>query len=475
MKVADVQRIVTSGESEHLEFKKSTGQRTEAAKTICAMLNGQGGQVIFGVTDRGEIVGQKVTTRTIEDLAHEFRRIDPQVTPVVETVDIGGGLAVIVVTVPAGGGPYTYDDRPYIRSGPVTQRMDKHQYELRLTERMHPKTRWELLPVPRGVTIADLDAEEVQVTLDNAVRIGRMDRPRRADTRSILTGLKLIEDGKLINAALVLYGKSSKVENIFPQFAIRMARFRGITKVADFADNRQYWGNAFDLLRRAESFLLDHVPIAGKVVPEQFRRIDQPWYPPRATREALANALCHRDYTSHGGAISLAMYDDRIEIENPNGLHFGFTPEKLTRPHDSQPWNPRIAEVFYRAGVIEKWGTGTINILDWCKENGNSPPKWETREPGEVVVTFWPVKGQQESQLESRLESRPESVRDKVLLLLSIGPSSKSELASKLGQKRPSGQLHKVINELFDEGLIAYTVPEKPNSRLQKYRLAKKR
>lgn len=93
-----------------------------------------------------------------------------------------------------------------------------------------------------------------------------------------------------------------------------MARFRGTNRLADFADNRQYWGHAFALLRRAESFLMDHVPIAGRVVPGKLVREDQPWYPPRATREALANAICHRDYLVPGGAVAVAMYDDHLEI-----------------------------------------------------------------------------------------------------------------------------------------------------------------
>jgi len=102
-----------------------------------------------------------------------------------------------------------------------------------------------------------------------------------------------------------------------------MARFRGKNRLADFADNRQYWGHTFVLQRRAESFLMDHVPIAGRVVPGKMIREDQPWYPPRATREALTNALCHRDYIIPGGAVALAMYDDHLEITNPGALQFG--------------------------------------------------------------------------------------------------------------------------------------------------------
>jgi len=212
----------------------------------------------------------------------------------------------------------------------------------------------------------------------------------RRDTISILRGLELMREGNLLNAAVALYGKSDRLRSLYPQMSIRLARFRGKDRLSDFTDNRQYWGHAFSLLRRAESFLLDHIPIAGRVVPGKMIREDQPWYPPRATREALANALCHRDYTIPGGAVAVAIYDDHMEIANPGALQFGITPEKLARPHESKPWNPIIANVFYRAGIIERWGMGTLNIIDRCIENGNPTPIW-LEQAGSVYINFLPA------------------------------------------------------------------------------------
>jgi ATP-dependent DNA helicase RecG len=107
------------------------------------------------------------------------------------------------------------------------------------------------------------------------------------------------------------------------KFSIRLARFRGKDRLADFADTRVYHGNAFELLRRGESCLLDHMPIAARVVPGKMIREEYPTYPPRAIREALANAVCHRDYPSFAGAVAVAMYDDHLEIINPGVFHFG--------------------------------------------------------------------------------------------------------------------------------------------------------
>jgi ATP-dependent DNA helicase RecG len=238
-------------------------------------------------------------------------------------------------------------------------------------------------------------------------------------------------------------------------------------------DNRQYWGHAFTLLRRGEQFLMDHVPIPGRVVPGKMVREDYPLYPPLATREAIANAICHRDYTQPS-AVALAMYDDHLEVINPGVLNFGITPEKLILPHESKPWNPIIANVFYRAGIIEEWGTGTINILDWCKSNGNPKPNWEIRTQS-VVMTFLPSQfyatGKMETDTQPAKPLRVETLEDTILKLLQNGPLSRTEIARHLGHKQISGRVKKIIYELLEKQIIATTMPHKPISRLQKYKI----
>ncbi|MBW1774945.1 MAG: putative DNA binding domain-containing protein, partial [Deltaproteobacteria bacterium] len=277
MNVHELKELVFGGESERVEFKRSTGQRTEAAKTACGMLNGLGGFVLFGVTDTGKLTGQQVGAETLEDIAAELRRIEPPAFPNIETISLKKGASVIVLTVSSGGGPYTFDGRAYLRHGSTTTVMPRDEYERRLVERLHATRRWENDPIAEGVSIEDLDAEEIQITLDNAIRLGRLEATDRRDTASILRGLELMHEGNLLNAAVTLFGKSDRLKTLYPQMGIRMARFRGRNRLADFADNRQYWGHAFALLRRAESFLMDHVPIAGRVVPGKMIREDQPW------------------------------------------------------------------------------------------------------------------------------------------------------------------------------------------------------
>jgi ATP-dependent DNA helicase RecG len=376
----ELSELVRAGESDRVEFKKTTGQLAEGVHTACAMLNGVGGFVLFGVTAGGRADGQDVSTKTLEDVHNELRKIEPAAFPDVERVELPSGRSVIVLRVPGGGGPYTHDGRAYLRNGPTTVVMPQSIYERKLLERAHAANRWENLPA-EGVTVADLHAEEVIRTVDEAVRRGRMDDPGTRDIRALLTGMKLLDGGRLLNAAVVLFGKASRVLPNYPQCLLKVARFRGVDKT-EFLDNRQEYGHAFDLLIRAQRFLRDHLPIAGRVVPGIFERQDDPLYPPEALREAVANALCHRDYAAGGGSV-------RVASTGP--LPFGQTPADLMRPHPSRPWNPLVANVFHRRGVIESWGRGVQKMSELTRKAGLVAPEIETG-VGEVIVRFRPTR-----------------------------------------------------------------------------------
>ena len=474
MNLAELEKLVAAGESNVVEPKKSTAQLRRAAETLCAMLNGYGGKVLLGVTPGGRIIGQKISDKTLREVAAVLGKFEPAATVVQTRVDLGNDKEVLVLgAVPKSESrPYVFDGRPYQRVGSTTSILPQETYQQLLAERSHSRIRWENQPAPDGIAIDDLDVEEIQITLDNAIRLGRLEPTTRQDPESILRGLELVQNGKLLNAAVALYGKSDRLKPLYPQLEIRLARFRGRNRLADFTDNRQYWGHAFALLRRAESFFMDHVPIAGRVVPGKMVREDQPWYPPRATREAIANAICHRDYTIPGGAVAVAMYDDHLEITNPGTFHFGITPEKLTQPHESKPWNPILANVFYRAGIIERWGTGTLNILDWCRENGNPEPAWQ-EQAGSVYVVFQPV------ALREFLEVTPEVTPEvppevRKMLFVMSGEMTRSEIMKKLGLKDEKHFRENYQQVAVKLGLIEMTIPDKPRSSKQKYRVTEK-
>ena len=211
----------------------------------------------------------------------------------------------------------------------------------------------------------------------------------RIRERAILRGLSLLNQGVLLRAAVVLFGRGERLAAEYPQSLLRVARFVGVDKT-EFRDNRQFRGHSFELLVAAERFLRSYVPVAGRVVPGQVERVDEPLYPPVAVREALANAFCHRDYAIGGGSVGVAMYDDRLEITSSGALHFGLTPERLFSPHESLPWNPLIAGVFYRRGIIEAWGRGTVKMAELAASAGLPRPEIEDV-GGCVTVRFRPT------------------------------------------------------------------------------------
>lgn len=270
--------LVEFGESETLELKTTTGGRREAARTICAMLNQRGGYVMFGVKPDGAVVGQQVSDRTLEELGAEINRIRPAAYPEVMRVNVVRDRDVVVVRVRAGEGrPYTYRGQGYRRVGNVTLPMSADEHGRAVLERYHRSERWENQEAA-GWSIHDLDAREVTNTVAEAVRRKRLDEPERKGVEDLLLGLGLIQGEVVYRAAAVLFGKRERLERDFQQCLLRVARFRGVDR-STFLDNRQFAGNAFELLRAGERFLQQWMPIAGRFDPDRFDRIDEPLYP----------------------------------------------------------------------------------------------------------------------------------------------------------------------------------------------------
>lgn len=251
---------------------------------------------------------------------------------------------------------------------------------------------------------------------------------------------------------MVLFGRSDRLAVDFPQCLLRVARFRGTDK-SEFLDNRRFNGNALELLAIAERFLIETLPVAGRIEPGRMDRIDVPKFPPIATREALANALCHRDYSNPSASISLAVYDDRLEVTSPGPLHFGLTPEALFGPHDSLPWNPMIANAFYLKGIIETWGGGTIKMAEEASAAGLPRPEIEDSESG-VTVRFRSGQAVAEQRPGTELNEIQQEV------LAALAPGKDGQAFRDLRGRFPDfseRQLRRALDGLKSRGLIAST------------------
>lgn len=426
--LVQLEQWIAQGEGETLEFKATTAERTTAMRTLCGMLNHRGGRVLFGVGPEGEVRGQGVSDQTLLRLRSEFDSLEPPVFPTLATVPLESGRRVIVVAVERGPlVPYSYKGEWYRRVGSSTVQVAPVDAHRMFLERVHGTTRWEN-QVASGLSVADLDTAEITRTLEEAIRRGRTEDPGTRNPVDILRGFGLLSrDGQLLNAAVVLFGRADRLLPDYAQCLLRVARFVGYDKT-EFSDSKRFQGNAFELLRRAERYLAENLPIAGKIAPDAFERSDEPLYPPLATREALANAFCHRDYSIGGGSVGVAIFDDRLEITSSGDLHFGLTVEDLFEPHESLPWNPLIANTFYSRGIIESWGRGVQKMAELMVRAGLPRPHIEASR-GAVVVQFTPRRYVPPEKIRHDLSARQRAV---LAVLAQSGPLLVSEIYDRI-------------------------------------------
>jgi len=445
-------QLVALGESETVEFKSSTAELDAGMQAACGILNtGSAGLLLFGVTDNGEVRGQEIGAQTMERVANAIRRIEPMADTSISTTELDNGKSVIAIRFPASVRTHTFDGVPYQRLGKSTSRMPAVLFQQRLLEEAHHADSWENRPAI-GYTIDDLDHKQILISVEESIRRQRLTDPNTRDIASLLLGFGLIRDGVPLNAAMVLFAKEHRLLPDYPQCVLRVARFRGTTK-SEFRDNRQYIGNAFELFQRAQQFWIDYLPIAGRVVPDQIARIDEPLYPTAALREAMANAICHRDYAIRGANIDLAIYDDRLEITSPGPLRFGLEVEDLFVPHESKRWNPLIASVFYRQGIIETWGSGTLKMIQLNQSAGIPAPEFVASRHSFNVV-FRPTVYQAPTRVETDLSLLQQDILN---TLARSGPLSLRHLLDLLPNQPTRRTVQNNLQMMKALGLVDYT------------------
>lgn len=342
--------------------------------------------------------------------------------------------------------------------------MPQAKYERLLLDRAHGTRRWENEPA-EDVELRDIDRDELFRIVEGAKSAGRLIGPVGTRVADVLDRLKLRREGRILQAAVVLFGKEFLPD--YPQCEVRMARFRGTDKT-EFLDQRHVRGPAFKLLEEAQLFCQRHFPLPGKIVPGKLQRVDTPLIPPDAMREILVNAFIHRDYSIAGGAISLAIFDDRVEVWSAGTYPAGITPEMLTRQHLSVLRNPIIADIFHRAGLIEQWGRGTNRVIEMCRKAGIAPPIFQENGPF-AVVTFQ-VRVGQTAQVTTQVAVQVTTQVAAVLQAASQAQKSREELQHAAGMRNREHFRKAYLEPLLTSGWLERTIPDKPRSRMQKYR-----
>ena len=469
-----VKRLIAEKEGGLVEFKETTGQLERGMETLCAFLNGNGGTVLFGVNDKGKIIGQEVSDKTKRDIAEAIRRIEPFATVEVSYIEIPeNGKSIIVLSAEEQRymRPFSYKGRAYIRVESVTSTMPQEIYNQHLIQR-GGKYAWEAM-TNSDLKISDLDEHAIMGAVRGGIRCGRLPEATiREDLPTILEKFNLLHDGKLNNASAVLFGRDFYY---YPQCLLRLARFKGTTK-DEFIDNQRVTGNVYTLLDAAMAFFFKHLSLSGKI--EGLYREEELEIPYKALRECCTNALCHRLYHRPGSSVGIAIYDDRVEIENSGTFPPDITMEKLLSGHNSEPQNLIIANVLYKSEVLESWGRGIGLMISECRRVGIPDPEFHTDGNCVWVIFRYTRKtvGYNPTATPQLPHSHPTVTPqvENVLLAIREETLSTKEIMGMIGLKDKSNFLELYLYPAIRLDLVEPIYPEKPKHPRQKYRLTDK-
>ena len=464
-------------ETQHFEWKETW--RDEFLRWICGFANAEGGTLHIGRNDKGVVVGLANAAKLLEDIPNKVR----DVLGILVAVNLRKELAVefIEIVVDPYPNPISYRGHYFQRSGSTLQELKGAALD-RFLLRRQGRT-WDGVPMP-GVKITNLSTAAIRQFRDLARHSGRLDP---ADLRSakaaLIEKLQLTEGTYLKRAAVLLFHQDP--EKFVTGAFVKVGFFRS---ESDLAYHDMIQGDLFTQVAKTIDLVRTKY-LKAAITYQGIQRIERYPVPDAALREAVLNALVHRDYAV-GAPVQIRVYEDRLRIWNPCVLPDGWTTKTLLRTHPSTPFNPAIANVFFRSGEIETWGRGIERIFSACKDAGTQKPSITFDGTGitlefRYTPDFLKAVNAHKSttpeitdpvgqQLEPRLESGLESILHRTLQALASLPLSKSQIASAIGQQTASGTLHTRIRQMLAAALIERTLPEKPNSRLQKYRLTSK-
>lgn len=236
--------------------------------------------------------------------------------------------------------------------------------------------------VPEAVAnFNDIDSESVKAFIKDAQKSGRMPDVSDLSIEELFEKLRLLENGEIKRAAIILFGKDPN--RFYPNVMIKIGRFGSDDADLKFQETEE--GNLFQLLKNVPN-QLNYKFFTKSIDFEGMLRIEKGEYPVAAIREMLLNALVHRMYM--GSMIQLRVYDNKLTLWNEGNLPEGMELESLKRHHISRPRNPIIADICFKAGCIDSWGRGTLKIINSCKEAGLPEPTITTLDGGILVTLF---------------------------------------------------------------------------------------
>ena len=454
-------------ETQHIEWKESW--RDEYLKWISGFANAEGGVLVIGKNDAGKVVGVADAEKLLVDLPNKVRDT-LGIMVAVNLVEVRG-KEVIEIHVDPYPSPISYKGEYHYRSGSTKQELKGAALERFLLKKRG--RHWDAVPEP-GLSADALSAGAFALFVQKAIRSGRMHEGLLWDNReAVLENLELTENSHLKRAAGLLF--SDRPERYVSGAWIKVGFFMTDD---DLRYQDEIHGNLFEQVEKTLE-LLQQKYMKAYISYEGIQRRETFLFPLGALREALLNAIVHKDYSS-GIPIQISVYEHQIVFWNAGELPEKWDVSRLLAKHPSKPYNPLIANAFFRAGYIESWGRGIETIKRECETHGIDAPSFDTGMSG-LMLTFLANAQQLAAALggdearrilggpaktatqKTTQETTQETTQKKILALINAKPTiTRREMAEKLALSEGGIKYH--LQKMRAAGLIRHVGPTKAGS-----------
>lgn len=384
--------LIAGGETATVEFKSSAARPLDIAARICGMANNRaGGLIIFGIEDATRaIVGIRNPSLMQDVVLRAARMVKPPVPlgeTSIQTWQLDGVTLLTVAIPPNSGRLYQYDGACQVRRGTNTVPLSVE--EITAFVHAHGLARWELLPGPLWMSEDDLDLEAVERYLSQRAERSR-NRGRFGAARDLLPALNAVvydaatDRWRPSNAGILMFGLDPQLA--VPQSELVCIKYAGQLGVRSYIDRKNLRGTLPELIDQAERFVAQYVRVGGTI--RGFYREDEPEYPQEALREAIVNAVVHRDYHRSGESVRVLMYPDRVEVRSPGGLPPEVSLDDLVRLRAISVPRNEVLVGFLRdiPGYMERVGSGIRFMVTAMRQMGLPDPEFSDHL--DFTVTF---------------------------------------------------------------------------------------
>ncbi len=383
MKKSDLNEIINNGESSKVEFKTEDVHPSSLAEEIVAFANFEGGIILIGIGDSGDIIG--CTKKSVEEFVINISRnnVRPSIIPLIEKIVINKKL-ILAVSIQKGDTPYcTSKGQYYIRVG-STKQTPTQQELLRLFQKRNI-LQFDETPVIKA-SVKSVDTEKVNIYLGKLGQSHLNNENQNALAHELINLSIVLETNKDIHPTLggiLAFGKNP--QKYFPSYTIQCGAYNGEDFLSDTIREKDLTGPLDEIIEDALAFLKLTMP-QKRTLERGIQHKDDYLYPIEALREGIVNAVCHRDYTITGSAIRIFLFRNKLEIRSPGGLPNTLTIDNMLYRQFTR--NQMIASFLTGYGYMERRGKGILRMLKLCENHKIKCDLSLAPDNDEFVVTY---------------------------------------------------------------------------------------